>query len=152
MDTTTLIIIGIIALLIAYLYNRNRVQPHGTYDNEDYGSSGSIGGNPAYDDENYGSSGSIGGSSQTAHDSPDFKSGGSIGGQRPSSANNRPHVGKPQGSERPRHDSRDFNSGGSIGGNASRGNKAHSSTTSTSNRPKPSSNQPALRGKDAKEQ
>ncbi len=120
MDTTTLIMLGLgaIVLLGIYLYNRNRVKPRGTFDDENYRSGGSIGGGPAHDDENYRSGGSIGGSSQTAHDSPDFKSGGSIAGQKRTVSSPSPKTTN-SGSEKPRHDSRDFKSGGSIGGSSS---------------------------------
>lgn len=121
MDTTTLIILGVVALLGFYLYNRNRVKPQGTFDDENYRSGGSIGGGPAYDDENYRSGGSIGGSSQTAHDSPDFKSGGTIAGQERAVSSPAPETTN-RGSEKLRHDSRDFKSGGSIGGSSSSDN------------------------------
>jgi hypothetical protein len=118
MDTTTLIILGIIVLLGIYLYNRNRVKPRGTYDDKNFRSGGSIGGNPAHDDKNFRSGGSIGGSSKTAHDSPDFKSGGSIAGQK-RTVSNPSSATTERGPEKPRHDSRDFKSGGSIGGSSS---------------------------------
>jgi hypothetical protein len=86
MDSTTLwiIIIGLIVLAALYFYNRSRPAAPGTYDDEDYRSSGSIGGGKrdrAYDDPDVRSSGSIGGGKR-AHDEPEFKSGGSIGGNR----------------------------------------------------------------------
>ena len=149
MDTTTLIILGVIVLLAIYLFNRNRVRPRGTYDNEDYRSSGSIGGGPAYDDEDYRSSGSIGGSSQRDYDSPDFDSGGSIGGQR-RQTESRP-VSTDGNSDWPRHDSRDFGSGGSIGGSSSsRGSSARDDAPSSP--PRKSGSRPPLRDKDAKDE
>jgi hypothetical protein len=153
MDTTTLIILGIIVLLAAYLFNRNRTQPRGTYDNKDDRSSGSIGRGPAYDDEDYRSSGSIGGS--PAYDDEDFDSGGTIGGQKRTVVTP-PPVDRRQGSERPRHDSPDFKSGGSIGGNSSpRTSSArppspsNKSSRDSDSSPSTSGDKPALRGRDA---
>lgn len=81
MDTTTiLIIIAVIALIAFWLYNRNKPAPHGTYNDPDVRSSGSIGGGTrSYDDPDVRSSGSIGGGTRS-HDSPKHSSGGSIGG------------------------------------------------------------------------
>jgi hypothetical protein len=120
-DTTTLIILGVLLLLGLYLFNRNRTPPRGTYDDKNYRSGGSIGGGPgAYDDPDYRSGGSIGGS-QSSYDSPEHQSGGSIGGNRTTSTSRRPVADEAvdRSTERPRHDSPDFKSGGSIGGNAS---------------------------------
>lgn len=80
MDTTTLIIIGVIvALLAIFLIRRSRPAPRGTYDDENVRSSGSIGGGTrAYDDPATRSSGSIGGKDR-GYDSPDHESRGSIG-------------------------------------------------------------------------
>ena len=59
--TTILIIVAVIALAALYFYNRSRPAPHGTYDDKDVRSSGSIGGGPrAYDDREHTSGGSIG--------------------------------------------------------------------------------------------
>ena len=81
MDTTTIIVIvAVVALLALFLYNRSRPAAHGTYDDKNVRSSGSIGGGTrAYDDENVRSSGSIGGGTR-AYDTPSTHSGGSIGG------------------------------------------------------------------------
>lgn len=81
MDSTTMwIVIGVVALLALFFYMRNRPAPHGTYDDKNVRSSGSIGGGArAYDDPAHRSSGSIG-SSQRGYDSPEHKSSGSIGG------------------------------------------------------------------------
>lgn len=81
MDSTTMwIVIGVVALLALFFYMRNRPAPHGTYDDKNVRSSGSIGGGTrAYDDPAHRSSGSIGGS-QRGYDSPEHKSSGSIGG------------------------------------------------------------------------
>ena len=128
MDTTTLIILGVIALLAIYLFNRNRVRPRGTYDDKDYRSSGSIGGGPAYDDEDYRSSGSIGGQRGTR--------------STPASTD--------ADSDRPRHDSRDFGSGGSIGGSSSSSGSSARDKAPAS-RPRESSSRPPLRDKDAKD-
>jgi hypothetical protein len=85
MDTTTLLIIGAIILLVIAFFMRNRVAPRGTYDDPNSRSSGSIGGGTrAYDDPNYNSGGSIGGgegSGGRTYDSPDFNSSGTIGGE-----------------------------------------------------------------------
>jgi hypothetical protein len=89
MDWTTILgIILVIALIALYLYNRNRIEPQGTYDDKDYRSRGSIGGSKErdYDDPDFRSGGSIGGDptkekkGTKSYDSPDYKSGGSIGG------------------------------------------------------------------------
>lgn len=117
MDTTWLIILGIIALVALYLYNRNRTPPRGTYDDKNYRSGGSIGGGPgAYDDPDVRSGGSIG-SGQSAYDSRDHESSGTIGGDRPEPRSRR-SVDAEQ--ERPQYDSDDFESGGSIGGSTRR--------------------------------
>jgi hypothetical protein len=81
MDSTTMwIIIGVVALLALFFYNRNRPAPRGTYDDKNVRSSGSIGGGTrAYDDPAHRSSGSIGGA-QSGYDSPEHQSSGSIGG------------------------------------------------------------------------
>jgi hypothetical protein len=158
MDTTTLIILGVIILIALYLFNRNRVQPRGTYDDKDSRSSGSIGGSPAYDDEDYRSGGSIGGSSQTDYDSPDYDSTGSIGGQQ-RTVNNTPvnRSSKPvnSGTEQPQHNSSDFKSGGSIGGSSSSGSSVRNSSPTPTNRgsqsgSSSSGSKPSLRGRDAK--
>ena len=89
MDWSMIVVILLVVALIAlYLYNRNRVAPPGSYNDEDYRSQGSIGGSNrgAYDDPEFRSGGSIGGGPDKekqgtkSHDSPDYKSGGSIGG------------------------------------------------------------------------
>lgn len=80
MDTTTIIIIAVVALVALFLYNRSRPAARGTYDDKDVRSSGSIGGGTrAYDDEKVRSSGSIGGGTR-AYDAPDTRSSGTIGG------------------------------------------------------------------------
>jgi len=80
MDTTTIIIIAVVALVALFLYNRSRPAARGTYDDKNVRSSGSVGdGTRAYDDEKVRSSGSIGGGTR-AHDAPEVKSSGSIGG------------------------------------------------------------------------
>jgi len=84
MDSTTLLIVGIVVALLAfYFYNRSKPAARGTYDDKSARSSGSIGGGTrAYDDESVRSSGSIGGGSGTrAYDAPEVESSGSIGGQ-----------------------------------------------------------------------
>lgn len=97
MDWTTILgIILVVAVIAAlYFYNRNRIAPAGSYDDENYRSKGSIGGSKqrAYDDPEVRSGGSIGGSPDKegssqdkeksgtkSYDSPEHKSGGSIGG------------------------------------------------------------------------
>jgi hypothetical protein len=108
-----IIVIAVIALLVWYFFNRNRVAPPGTYDDKDYRSGGSIGGGQrTYDDPDFRSGGSIGGGPRT-YDDPDFRSSGSIGAAPPSQPS-RPPAGS--GQERPRVDSEKFKSGGSIGG------------------------------------
>lgn len=80
MDSTTIIIIAVVALVALFLYNRSRSAPRGTYDDKSTRSSGSIGGGTrAYDDKSTRSSGSIGGGTRS-NDSPVHKSSGSIGG------------------------------------------------------------------------
>lgn len=117
MDTTWLIILGILLLVGLYLYNRNRTPPRGTYDDKNYRSGGSIGGGPgAYDDPDVRSGGSIGGR-QSAYDSRDHESGGTFGGDSPEPRARRP-VDTDQ--ERPQYDSDEFESGGSIGGSTRR--------------------------------
>jgi hypothetical protein len=72
-------IVAIVALVAFWLFRRGRPAPHGTYDDKDVRSSGSIGGGTrAYDTPEHRSSGSIGGQ-QRATDSAAHKSGGSIG-------------------------------------------------------------------------
>ena len=80
MDTTTIIIIALVVILVAmFLFRRSRPAPRGTYDDENVRSSGSIGGGTrAYDDPTTRSSGSIGGKDR-GYDSPDHESSGSIG-------------------------------------------------------------------------
>ncbi|CAN5788284.1 hypothetical protein BH10CHL1_BH10CHL1_11410 [soil metagenome] len=88
-STTIWIILGVVALVALYLYNRSRPAARGTYDDPNARSSGSIGGGTrANDDPNVTSRGSIGGRStdttkdetvKPAHDDPNFKSGGSFG-------------------------------------------------------------------------
>lgn len=117
MDSTTImfIVIGVILLIVWYFFSRNRVAPRGTYNDENYRSSGSIGGTQrGYDDPDLRSTGSIGGSNRPSYDAPDVESRGSIGGA-PSSQRPRSQP-RPEDRERPRHDSKDFKSGGSIGG------------------------------------
>jgi hypothetical protein len=109
-----LIVIAVILLIAWYFFNRNRVAPRGTYDDENYRSSGGIGGQPDYDDPNFRSTGSIGGSNRPSYDAPDVESRGSIGGAPASSS--RPRAEAAPDRDRPRHDSKDFKSGGSIGG------------------------------------
>jgi hypothetical protein len=116
-----ILVVLFIAFLIAmWLINRNRVQPPGTYDSEDYRSSGSIGdeGPRAYDSPDHRSGGSIGGSNRRAgqrtYDSPDHDSGGSIGGGP--KVRGRAAPPRRGSRERPEHDDEDFRSGGSTGG------------------------------------
>jgi hypothetical protein len=83
MDNTWLwIILAIIAVAAIVWYQRRQPRPHGTYDDKDVRSSGSIGGSRtrAYDDKDVRSSGSIGGSREGAYDDDETRSGGSIGG------------------------------------------------------------------------
>lgn len=83
MDNQWLLIIGALVVLAAIVwYTRRQPRPHGTYDDKDVRSSGSIGGSQkgAYDDDDVRSSGSIGGSKEGAYDEDEYKSGGSIGG------------------------------------------------------------------------
>jgi hypothetical protein len=80
--TTIIIIVAVIALIAFYLYNRNKPAPHGTYDDKNVRSSGSIGGGTrAHNDPDVRSSGSIGGGTR-GHDAPEHTSGGSIGGRQ----------------------------------------------------------------------
>jgi len=82
MDSTTIGIIVLVIVAIAFfIFRRSQPVPHGTYDDPDVRSSGSIGGGTrAYDDPDVRSSGSIGGGPR-AYDSPEVKSEGSIGGR-----------------------------------------------------------------------
>jgi hypothetical protein len=114
MDTTTILIIIGIVILVAMLIGRNRVAPRGTYDDKNTRSGGSIGGGPgANDDPNTRSGGSIGGGART-YDSPDHRSSGTIGGA--SSGGTAKQLGGDE-RERPRNDDPNHRSGGSIGGN-----------------------------------
>lgn len=80
------IIVGIVALAAIVWYQRRQPRAHGSYDDKDVRSSGSIGGGKvrAYDDEDVRSSGTIGGAvrdeDEGAYDDPEHRSGGSIGG------------------------------------------------------------------------
>ena len=115
MDATTimLIVVAVILLIGWYFFNRNRVAPRGTYDDENYRSGGSIGGGQrTYDDPDFRSSGTIGGGGPS-YDASETESRGSIG-CAPTS--HRPESQATTDRERPRHDSKDFKSGGSIGG------------------------------------
>jgi hypothetical protein len=123
-DTTTIIIIiGVIALVAIYLFRRSRPAPHGTYDDKNVRSSGSIGGGTrAYDDPNTRSSGSIGGRDR-GYDSPDHESSGSIGAANRERRIDRDERGDereerirrdPRTGER-KHDDDRFKSGGSFG-------------------------------------
>jgi hypothetical protein len=134
MDTTTLIIVGIVALLVGlYLFNRSRIPPQGTYDDKNYRSGGSIGGQQSsYDSPDVRSGGSIGGQQSTV-DSPDYRSSGTIGGNRPVTSN-RPTASPPppvtdsrrsvsqeplnRERDRPSYNSAEHRSSGSIGGAA----------------------------------
>lgn len=82
MDTWVWIVLAVIAVAALVWYQRRQPRPHGTYDDKDVRSSGSIGGSKsrAYDDEDVRSSGSIGGSKEGAYDDDETTSGGSIGG------------------------------------------------------------------------
>ncbi|MCC6456283.1 MAG: hypothetical protein IT328_15115 [Caldilineaceae bacterium] len=82
MDPTTIGIIVLVIVAIAFfIFRRSRPAPHGTYNDPNVQSSGSIGGGPrAYDDPKVQSGGSIGGGPR-AYDSPEVKSEGSIGGR-----------------------------------------------------------------------
>jgi hypothetical protein len=126
-DSTTIIIIGIVVILIAiYLFRRSRPAPRGTYDDESVRSSGSIGGGTrAYDDPNHRSSGSIGGK-ERGYNSPEHKSSGSIGvastdrkrerddlDNEPLDRTDRPD--RVQERKERRHDDDQFKSGGSFG-------------------------------------
>jgi hypothetical protein len=99
MDITTVILIVVIVALVMFFLNRNRTVSRGpTYNDQAYPGNE----RPTYDDPNYSSSGSIGGDINTApqhherlqersvgesapaqrpqHDDPNYRSGGSIGG------------------------------------------------------------------------
>lgn len=127
MDSTTIGIIVLVLVAIAfYIYRRSRPAPHGTYDDPNVRSSGSIGGGTrAYDDESVRSSGSIGGGPR-AYDTPEVKSEGSIGGR--SSAERRTmsdakresrleddELEKEDEQEEPTYNDRKLKSGGSFG-------------------------------------
>jgi hypothetical protein len=123
MDTTTLLIVVGIVLLVMFLLNRSRAGVGGPplrgderprYDDPDYTSTGSIGG------------GSPAGSSQVYND-PDYTSAGSIGGgtleERSVGASEPPlrerSVGEStesSSSSDRTHDDPNYRSGGSIGG------------------------------------
>ena len=118
MDSTTLIVIVIVVLLGAWLFNRfmgNRGPGTPTYDDKNTRSGGSIGGGSqrTNDDPNINSGGSIGGAhgmpSQRTNDDPNIRSGGSIGGSGVSSqergsgfsTGNRPSTTTPGTTEHP---------------------------------------------------
>lgn len=134
MDTTTMIvIIGIVALLALFFYNRSRPAPRGTYDDEHARSTGSIGGgNRAYDDPAHRSSGSIGGGTR-AYDTPEQSSSGSIGNRNSATERERrlehehavdrnAHNGDEDAeivrlrTQKAKHDDERFRSKGTIGG------------------------------------
>jgi hypothetical protein len=80
MDTTTILIILGIIVLLAALFMRNRVAPRGTYDDPNARSSGSIGGGArAYEDPDVRSGGSFGGGPR-AYDDPAATNSGTFGG------------------------------------------------------------------------
>ena len=135
--TTILIIIVALVLLALYFYNRSRPAPHGTYNDPNLQSGGSIGGgNHTYDDPNLQSSGSIGGG-RRAHDEQGVQSSGSISGESSVRRGEQRTVADPTKgdytyADRDQHseydgaqerqsrvyDSEDAQSSGSIGGNA----------------------------------
>jgi len=108
MDTTTIIIIAVVALVALFLYNRSRPAARGTYDDKNVRSSGSIGdGTRAYDDEKVRSSGSIGGGTR-AYDAPEVTSSGSIGGSPSARAERVEHetsINKPNSEDKFTNDS-----------------------------------------------
>jgi hypothetical protein len=94
MDLTTLLIIGLIIVVVVMLFSRNRGFGTGgspiytnrtggvdrpTYDDPDYTSSGSFGGNGAEAPPQERSVGGTSGAARPTHDDPNYRSGGSIG-------------------------------------------------------------------------
>jgi hypothetical protein len=117
MDTTTLLIIVGIVLLVMFLLNRSRYNAGGT----PYGPFNRGDERPRYDDPDYTSAGSIGGGAvdnQPRYDDPNYTSAGSIGGGEPPLRERSVGEAPPPTPERerPSHDDPNYRSGGSIGG------------------------------------